>query len=252
MNRLSNKVAIVTGSGSGIGKATALLFSREGAKVVVAEYSEESGLAALQVIKDNGGEAFFIRTDVSQPEAVRAMVNAAVERYGRLDTMVSCAGIALNEVSTTQCTEEVFSRIINTNLKGVWLAMKYAIPEMIRVGSGTIVNFASIAALEGYHGLPAYSASKGGVISISRVAAIEFASENIRVNCVAPGHISTPMFLNAWDEHGLQQFINMSPQRRLGEPEEVANVVLLLASDESSHITGQTIVVDGGITARVP
>jgi NAD(P)-dependent dehydrogenase (short-subunit alcohol dehydrogenase family) len=252
MNRLSNKVAIVTGSGSGIGKATALLFSREGAKVVVAEYSEESGLAALQVIKDNGGEAFFIRTDVSQPEAVRAMVNAAVERYGRLDTMVSCAGIALNEVSTTQCTEEVFSRIINTNLKGVWLGMKYAIPEMIRVGSGTIVNFASIAALEGYHGLPAYSASKGGVISISRVAAIEFASENIRVNCVAPGHISTPMFLNAWDEHGLQQFINMSPQRRLGEPEEVANVVLLLASDESSHITGQTIVVDGGITARVP
>jgi NAD(P)-dependent dehydrogenase (short-subunit alcohol dehydrogenase family) len=252
MNRLSNKVAIVTGSGSGIGKATALLFSREGAKVVVAEYSEESGLAALQVIKNNGGEAFFIRTDVSQPEAVRAMVNAAVERYGRLDTMVSCAGIALNEVSTTQCTEEVFSRIINTNLKGVWLGMKYAIPEMIRVGSGTIVNFASIAALEGYHGLPAYSASKGGVISISRVAAIEFASENIRVNCVAPGHISTPMFLNAWDEHGLQQFINMSPQRRLGEPEEVANVVLLLASDESSHITGQTIVVDGGITARVP
>ena len=252
MNRLANKVAIVTGSGSGIGKATALLFSREGAKVVIAEYNEESGLASLRVMKDNGGEALFTRTDVSQPEDVKAMVNAAVERYGRLDTIVNCAGIALNEVSTTECNEEIFTRIINTNLKGVWLGMKYAIPEMIRGGSGTIVNFASIAALEGYNGLPAYSASKGGVISISRVAAIEFASKNIRVNCVAPGHISTPMFLNAWDEDGLQRFINMSPLRRLGEPEEVANVVLLLASDESSHITGQTIVVDGGITARVP
>jgi len=252
MNRLANKVAIVTGSGSGIGKATALLFSREGAKVVIAEYNEESGLASLRVMKDNGGEALFTRTDVSQPEDVKAMVNAAVERYGRLDTIVNCAGIALNEVSTTECNEEIFTRIINTNLKGVWLGMKYAIPEMIRGGSGTIVNFASIAALEGYNGLPAYSASKGGVISISRVAAIEFASKNIRVNCVAPGHISTPMFLNAWDEDGLQRFINMSPLRRLGEPEEVANVVLLLASDESSHITGQTIIVDGGITARVP
>ncbi len=251
MRRLAGKVAIITGSGSGMGEATALLFAKEGAKVIVAEIVEQAGLATVQAIED-GGDAIFVKTDVSKREDVEAIVKAAVEKYGKLDILVNCAGIALDEGSTTECTEEFFNRIIATNLNGVWLGMKYAIPEMMKTGGGAIINFASIAALEAYQGLPAYSASKGAVISISRVAAIEFAAKNIRVNCVAPGHIATPMLLDAWAEDGLQRFRNISPQGRLGEPDEVAGVVLFLASNESSHITGQTIVIDGGVTARIP
>ncbi len=252
MRRLAGKVTIITGSGSGMGEATALLFAKEGAKVIVAEIVEQAGLATVQAIEDGGGDAIFVKTDVSKREDVEAIVKAAVEKYGKLDILVNCAGIALDEVSTTECTEEFFNRIIATNLNGVWLGMKYAIPEMMKTGGGAIINFASIAALEAYQGLPAYSASKGAVISISRVAAIEFAAKNIRVNCVAPGHIATPMLLDAWAEDGLQRFRNISPQGRLGEPDEVAGVVLFLASNESSHITGQTIVIDGGVTARIP
>jgi len=252
MGRLSGEVAIITGSSSGMGEATALLFAKEGAKVVVSDIVEQSGLATVQSIKDAGGEAIFSKTDVSRSEDVEATVQVAVAKYGRLDIIVNCAGIALNEVSTTECTDEVFNRIIATNLNGVWYGMKYAIPEMEKTGGGAIINFASIAALEAYQGLPAYSASKGGVISISRVTAIEFANKNIRVNCVAPGHIATPMLLDAWAEDGLQRFRNIAPQKRLGEPDEVAAVVLFLASNESSHITGQTIVIDGGVTARIP
>lgn len=252
MGRLAGKVAIITGSGSGMGKATALLFAKEGAKVIAAEIVEQAGRATVKAIEADGDEAIFVKADVSQKEDVEAMVKAAVEKYGKLDILVNCAGIALDEVSTTDCPEDVFNRIIATNLNGVWLGMKYAIPEMLKTGGGAIINFASIAALEAYQGLPAYSASKGGVISISRVAAIEFAAKNIRVNCVAPGHIATPMLLDAWAEEGLQRFRNIAPQGRLGEPAEVASTVLFLASDESSHITGQTIVIDGGVTARIP
>lgn len=252
MGRLAGKVAIITGSGSGMGEATALLFAKEGAKVIVAEIVEQGGLATVQAIEKGGGEAVFVKADVSQREDVEAIVKAAVNKYGKLDIMVNCAGIALDEGSTTDCPEEIFNRIIATNLNGVWLGMKYAIPEMMKTGGGAIINFASIAALEAYQGLPAYSASKGGVISISRVAAIEFAAKNIRVNCVAPGHIATPMLLDAWAEEGLQRFRNIAPQGRLGEPGEIASTVLFLASDESSHITGQTIVIDGGVTARIP
>jgi NAD(P)-dependent dehydrogenase (short-subunit alcohol dehydrogenase family) len=252
MSRLTGKVAIITGAGSGMGKATALLFAKEGAKVIAAEIVEQAGRATAQAIEEEGGEAIFVKADVAKKEDVEAMVKAAVDRYVKIDILVNCAGIALNEVSTTECTEEIFNRIIATNLNGVWLGMKYAIPQMISTGGGDIINFASIAALEAYQGLPAYSASKGGVISMSRVAAIEFAAKNIRVNCVAPGHIATPMLLDAWAEEGLQRFRNIAPQGRLGEPEEIASVVLFLASNESSHITGQTIVIDGGVTARIP
>ena len=211
MRRLAGKVAIITGSGSGMGEATALLFAKEGAKVIVAEIVEQGGLATVQAIEKDGGEAVFVKTDVSKREDVAAIVKAAVDKYGKLDILVNCAGIALDEGSTTDCPEEIFNRIIATNLNGVWLGMKYAIPEMMKTGGGAIINFASIAALEAYQGLPAYSASKGGVISISRVAAIEFAAKNIRVNCVAPGHIATPMLLDAWAEEGLQRFRNIAP-----------------------------------------
>ena len=252
MHRLKDKIAIITGSGSGMGRATALLFSKEGAKVVAADIVKEAGMATVQLIKEDGCEAIFVKADVSKVEDVKAMVKAAVDTYGNIDVLVNCAGIALNETSTADCLEETFNRIIATNLNGTWLAMKYTIPEMIKTGGGVIINFASIAALEAYQGLPAYSASKGGVISLSRVAAIEYASKNIRINCVAPGHIATPMLLDAWAEEGLQRFRNIAPQGRLGEPDEVASVVLFLASADSSHITGQTIVIDGGVTSRIP
>lgn len=252
MGRLAGKVAIITGAGSGMGKATALLFTKEGAKVIVAEIVEQGGRATVQAIEKGGGEAVFVKVDVSQRKDVAAVIKAAIDKYGKLDILVNCAGIALAEGSTTDCTDEIFNRIIATNLNGVWLGMKYAIPEMMKTGGGAIINFASIAALEAYQGLPAYSASKGGVISLSRVAAIEFAAKNIRVNCVAPGHIATPMLLDAWAEEGLKRFRDIAPQGRLGEPGEIASTVLFLASDESSHITGQTIVIDGGVTARIP
>jgi NAD(P)-dependent dehydrogenase (short-subunit alcohol dehydrogenase family) len=252
MLRLADKVAIITGAGSGMGRSTALLFAKEGAKTVVADIVADAGQGTVHAIKEGGCEATYVQTNVSKAEEVRTMIETAVDKYGRLDILVNCAGIALNEISTTECTEEVFNRIVATNLNGVWLGMKYAIPQMIRTGGGAIINFASIAALEAYKGLPAYSASKGAVISISRVAAIEFASSNIRVNCVAPGHIATPMLLGAWSGEGLQRFKDISPQGRLGLPEEIARVVLFLASDDSSHVTGQTIVADGGVTARIP
>lgn len=252
MGRLDNKVAIITGAGSGMGKATAVLFANEGAKVVAADIAVEAGRETVKIVKQGGGEAIFVKTDVSKAQDVKQMVKAAVDTYGKLDILVNCAGIAREEVSTVDCPEEIFNEVIATNLNGVWLGMKYGIPEMLKAGGGSIVNFASIAALEAYVGIPAYSASKGAVISLSRAAAIEYGPKNVRVNCVAPGHIATPMLLGAWSPEVLKRFTDIAPQGRLGEPEEVARVVLFLASDESSHITGQTVVIDGGVTARIP
>ncbi|UCC90721.1 MAG: glucose 1-dehydrogenase [Dehalococcoidia bacterium] len=252
MGRLGNKVAIITGAGSGMGKATAVLFANEGAKVVAADIAVEAGRETVKIVKQGGGEAIFVKTDVSKAQDVKQMVKAAIDTYGKLDILVNCAGIAREEVSTVDCPEEVFNEVIATNLNGVWLGMKYGIPEMLKAGGGSIVNFASIAALEAYVGIPAYSASKGAVISLSRAAAIEYGPKNVRVNCVAPGHIATPMLLGAWSPEVLKRFTDIAPQGRLGEPEEVARVVLFLASDESSHITGQTVVIDGGVTARIP
>ena len=252
MGRLDDKVAIITGASSGMGRATAVLFVKEGAKVVVADIVVEAGEETVGIVKQAGGEAIFVMTDVSKAEDVKKMIKVALDTYGRLDILINCAGIAGKEVSTVDCPEEVFNKVIATNLNGVWLGMKYAIPEMLKTGGGSIINFASIAALEAYVGIPAYSASKGAVISLSRAAAIEYSRKNVRVNCVAPGHIATPMLLGAWSPEVLKRFAEMSPQGRLGEPEEVAQVVLFLASDESSHITGQTVVIDGGVTARIP
>ena len=252
MELLKDKVAIVTGGGSGMGRETAVLFAKEGAKVAVADITVQAGEETVSMITDIAGEAIFIKTDVSSSEQVQHMVQETVKSFNRLNILINNAGIVADEGSVIDCTEETFMKVINVNLVSVWLGMKYGIPEITKAGGGSIVNFTSIAALEAYKGIPAYAASKGGIISMSRVAAIESASKNVRVNCIAPGHIATPMFLGCWTKDELKHLEEIGPQGRLGRPEEIAQIVLFLASDAASHITATTIVADGGVTARIP
>ena len=252
MGLLKDKVAIVTGGGSGMGRETAVLFAKEGAKVAIADITVQAGEETVRMLKDIAGEAIFIKTDVSSSEQVQNMVQETVKSFNRLNILINNAGIVADEGSVIDCTEETFMKVINVNLVSVWLGMKYGIPEITKAGGGSIVNFTSIAALEAYKSIPAYAASKGGIISMSRVAAIESASKNVRVNCIAPGHIATPMFLGCWTKDELKHLEEIGPQGRLGRPEEIAQVVLFLASDAASHITATTIVADGGVTARIP
>jgi NAD(P)-dependent dehydrogenase (short-subunit alcohol dehydrogenase family) len=247
MGRVDNKVAIVTGAGSGIGKTTALLLAREGACVVAADVTgaEEGTAAAI------GGEALAVHADMSKAAEVEAMVAAAVSRFGRLDILFNNAGIEGAQAPTADCTEETFDRVIGINLKGVFLGMKYAIPAMLRNGGGSIINAASVAGLVGFQNLPAYCASKGGVIQLTKTAALEYATQNIRVNATCPGVIWTPMVERlAGNAEARAQFEALEPVGRLGTPEEVAALVLFLASDESSFITGTALPVDGGLVAR--
>jgi NAD(P)-dependent dehydrogenase (short-subunit alcohol dehydrogenase family) len=249
MDRLTGKVAIITGAGSGMGKATTILFAAEGAKVVAADRVVDSAEEVVKSIIASGGEAVFIKTDVSLTEDVKRMIKTAIETYGKLDILYNNAAIASEWKPTTDWSEENFKEVIDINVKGVWLGMKYAIPEMIKTGGGSIINAASIAADAAQRGSCIYAASKGAVISMSRVTAVEYAAQNIRVNCIKPGDIRTPMTLGVLDEEGIKRVVAGIPQGRLGEPEEVANLALFLASDESSHITGEKITVDGGIEA---
>ena len=252
MGRLEGKVAVITGSGSGMGRVEAILFAQEGAKVAVVDLIPEKGEETVKLVKEVGGEAIFIKTNVAKSEDVKKMVDTVVKAYGKLNIMVNGAAIAPTEGSTVEVSEEIFDKTIAINLKGVWLGMKYAIPEMIKSGGGAIVNFASISGVRALPTIPAYCASKGGVVSISMVAALENAAHNIRVNCVAPGPIATQMVLDQWPDEQIQHFSDMTALGRLGKPEEIARIVLFLVSDDSFWITGQTIVADGGLTVRIP
>jgi NAD(P)-dependent dehydrogenase (short-subunit alcohol dehydrogenase family) len=250
MARLEGKVAVITGAAGGIMQVVASLFAKEGAKVVVADWAAGGGEESVSMIKEAGGEAVFIRTDVSKAEDVKRMVSVAIDSYGRLNVLVNGAAVDLKQqVSTVDCPEEIFDKTYAINLKGTWLGMKYAAPEMIKVGGGSIINIASIAAHRAFPSIPAYSASKGGVISLSRVAAIELATENIRVNCISPGPIRTPMILGQWGEEGLQRMASLIPRGKLGEMEDIAKVALFLASDESANVIGHTLMADGGMSA---
>jgi NAD(P)-dependent dehydrogenase (short-subunit alcohol dehydrogenase family) len=249
---VEGKVVLVTGGGSGIGRATALKLAQEGAKVMIADYVQEGGERTLQMIKDSGGSGSFILTDVSVAKQVEAMVAKTVETYGRLDCAFNNAGIAGGGGSTVECSEESFDRTIAINLKGVWLCMKYEIPQMLKQGGGSIVNTASALGLVAIAGAPAYNASKHGVVGLTRTAALEYAAKNIRVNCVCPGVIRTPMVERVIDSGGFteQEVIAAEPVGRMGKPEEIAQGVVWLLSDAASFVTGHPMAIDGGWVAR--
>jgi NAD(P)-dependent dehydrogenase (short-subunit alcohol dehydrogenase family) len=250
--QMEGKVALVTGAGSGIGRASALAFAREGAKVVVSDVVVEGGEETVRLIKQNGGDAIFVKADVSKAADVEALVNKTVEVYGRLDYAHNNAGIEGTMASTTDCAEENWDRTIAVNLKGVWLCSKYEIPIMLKQGGGAIVNTASIAGLVGSAGLPAYVASKHGVVGLTRATALEYAKSGIRVNAVCPGAIRTPMIERIVAENPQlgAQMDTMHPIGRMGKPEEVAAAVVWLCSDAASFVTGHAMAVDGALVAQ--
>lgn len=249
--RFDGKVALVTGGAAGIGKATCIAYAKEGAAVVIADVLEDEGQATAQEIIESGGQAIFLRTDVSKTDNVIAMVKESVATYGRLDCAFNNAGIEGKMAPTAESTEENWDLTISVNLKGVYLCMKYEIEQMLKQGGGVIVNMASVAGMVGFASLPAYCASKGGVIQLTKAAALEYAQNGIRINVVCPGGIRTAMVdrIEAVETRMRDALLAAHPIGRLGRPEEVADVVLWLSSDESSFVTGYPIAVDGGYVA---
>ena len=244
---LSEKTAIVTGGGSGIGRAAALRFAKEGAKVVVADIDSKNGEGTVNYIREHEGSAIFVKTDVSEPEQIKQLVEAATSMYGGLHIMFNNAGVGNSEVRSVDLTVEEWDRVVDINLKGVFLGIKYAVPELIKSGGGAIINTSSLLGLKGQKFVFAYNASKAGVVVLTQNAALEYGKYNIRVNAIAPGVIDTKIIDN-WkqDERKWPIISRANALGRIGTPEEVANAVLFLASDEASFITGTTLSVDGG------
>jgi NAD(P)-dependent dehydrogenase (short-subunit alcohol dehydrogenase family) len=246
------KVALVTGGAYGIGRASAIAFAREGARVVVADVKRDGGDETVKMITSAGGEAVFVKTDVSKADDVRRLIRTTIETFGQLDIAFNNAGIEGEMAPTTDCTEENWDRTIDINLKGIWLCMKYEIPELLKQGGGAIVNMASVAGMVGFPGLPAYCASKGGVVQLTRAAALEQAKSNIRINAVCPGVIQTPMIdrLIGGNSEAEAGFVALEPVGRMGTPEEIADAVLWLCSKGASFVTGHPLVVDGGLVVQ--
>ncbi len=249
---LNGKVALVTGAGSGIGQATALEFASRGARVVVSDVSSDGLAKTAGTILDRGGDALSVVADVSVRQDVDRLVSEAVSSFGRLDFAFNNAGIEGDSADTSSCTEENWDRVIDVNLKGVWLCMRAEIPVMREQGEGVIVNNASVAGLVGFRDLPAYCASKGGVVELSRATALECATSRIRVNSVCPGVIRTPMVERVFegDPEAAAAIAAMEPVGRIGTPEEIASAVLWLCSPGAGFVTGHALVVDGGLTAQ--
>jgi len=246
--RLANKAAIVTGAGSGIGRASAIALAREGARVAVVDIQDAAGQQTVESIRQKGGEAVFIHADVSQAEEVKAMAAQVVEQLHSIDILHNNAGVAVRMPVADQ-DEEGWDRCIRVNLKSVFLCCKFAIPYMQAKG-GSIINTSSVTGIVGVRNRAAYSTTKGGIVILTRNMALDYARFNIRVNCVCPGFVRTPLMDRlAEDPERLRKITELHPLGRLGTPEDVANAVVFLASDESSWITGHALVVDGGFCA---
>lgn len=248
---LQNRVILVTGTASGIGRASAKLFSREGAKVVTGDLVAEGGEATLADIRSKGGNGIFLQTDVSKEDQVKHLVQKGVEAFGRLDGAFNCAGYDTSSYPTVEVPDEMWERAINTNLKGTWMLMKYEIPEMLKAGKGTIVNMGSVCSVVGLNGFSAYGASRFGVVGLSKNAAIEYARQGIRINIVGPAAVNTPIFqrLTGGDPAVKKQFEDMHPIGRICEPEDIAEAALWLLSDKSAMVVGHLLMVDGGFTS---
>lgn len=248
--RLENKTAVITGGTSGIGKATAELFSREGARVAVVGRSEEKGNSIVEEINSKGGQAIFVQCDVSKDEDARKMAEQVIKEFGQIDILYNNAGIA--EFGTVHETEEDnWNKVIDINLKGVYLCSRYVIPHMQKQKKGSIINTASIAGIIGYPGAAAYCASKGGVHNLTKAMALDYGPDGIRVNNICPGVIETPMTVGAYgSEEEVKKQAADYPIGRVGSPEDIAYAALFLASDESTFVTGTSLIVDGGFTAK--
>lgn len=250
MKDVENKIAIVTGSGSGIGRASAILLASEGAKVVIADVDEVGSHETVVQITAAGGEAIFIKTDTSKPQDHELLVEQTVEKYGGLHIVCNNAGIGGPLGPVGEYPIDGWDKVIAINLSGVFYGMHYQIPAMLKSGGGSIVNMASILAIVGTKNSSAYVSAKHGVIGLTQTAALEYADKKIRVNAIGPGYISTPLLTNALDEGTLNVLAGMHPIGRLGTSEEVAELVLWLSSSKSSFVTGSYYTIDGGYTAQ--
>lgn len=247
------KVAIVTGASSGIGRATALAFAARGAAVMVADVNIDGSEETVRLIRAAGGDASFIRCDVSKSGDVEAMVATTVETFGRLDYACNNAGIEGMQATVADYTVDAWNKVIGVNLTGVWHCVKYEIPAMLKSGGGAIVNMASILGQVGFANAAAYTSAKHGVVGLTKVAAIEYATQGIRTNAVCPGFISTPMLERSGMTVGTPMYdavAGLHPMKRLGTPEEIAQAVVWLCSDAASFITGEALLVDGGYVAQ--
>ena len=251
-NAMTGKIALVTGGGSGIGRAAALAYARAGAQVLVADVDTAGGEETVALIEDLSATGLFVAADVSRAGDVEGMVDAAVAAWGRLDFAFNNAGIQGDLSQTAECTEENWDQITGINLKGVWLCMKYEIAQMLKQGGGAIVNNASNFGVVGSVGMPAYSASKHGVIGLTKTAALEYAQTGIRINVVCPGPVQTPLVDKIIERQPeiVDAIIQREPIGRMGQPEEIAGAVVWLCSSEASFVIGATLAVDGGYVAQ--
>lgn len=252
MMNFSGKVAIVTGGTSGIGRAAAIAYAQQGAKVVIAGRRVIEGEETVKIIKDAGGEAFFVQTDVLQETDVKVMVDKTVEVFGRLDIAFNNAGAYGENPSLSEQVDSEYDRIMNVNVRGVWLSMKHEVAQMMSQGNGAIVNTSSILGVVAMPSVPLYTASKYAVEGLTKAAALQYAQSGIRINAVGPGAIATGMFETATggQDEAKAYMAGIHPMGRVGKPSEVANAVLWLSSDNASFVTGETLMVDGGYIAQ--
>jgi NAD(P)-dependent dehydrogenase (short-subunit alcohol dehydrogenase family) len=251
MSQFAGKVALITGGNAGIGRAAALEFAKHGAKVVVSGRREKEGHDVIAEIKALGGEAIFVKTDVSKESDVKVMIAQTLAAFGRLDFAFNNAGVEQVLTPLPDQTEETYDQIMNVNVKGVWLSLKHEIPAMLKTDGGAIVNNSSVAGLVGFAMAPVYVASKHAVIGLTKSVALEYAKQNIRVNAVAPGAIETRMFRDFATAPEVRQMLESAqPMGRIGQPQEIASTVVWLCSDGASFVNGQTFPIDGGYTAQ--